>query len=74
MDDLDKEFKQDFLTEAKELLDSTERSFLELEQRPDDSSLINNIFRFGIICICTMALRVRSRNKSPKASGWCATW
>ncbi|MDH4466905.1 MAG: chemotaxis protein CheA [Bacteriovoracaceae bacterium] len=47
MDDLDKEFKQDFLTEAKELLDSTERSFLELEQQPDDSSLINNIFRFA---------------------------
>jgi two-component system chemotaxis sensor kinase CheA len=47
MDDMDKEFKQDFLNEAKELLDSTEQSFLELEQKPDDSSLINNIFRFA---------------------------
>lgn len=47
MDDFELEIKIDFLNEAKDLLDSTEQSFLELERDPGNRSLIEAIFRFA---------------------------
>lgn len=47
MDDFELEIKIDFLNEAKDLLDNTEQSFLELERDPGNRSLIEAIFRFA---------------------------
>lgn len=47
MEDFELEIKMDFLNEAKDLLDSTEQSFLELEKDPGNRSLIEAIFRFA---------------------------
>lgn len=47
MDDFELEIKKDFLNEAKDLLDSTEQSFLELERDPGNKSLVEAIFRFA---------------------------
>ncbi len=47
MDDFEIELKNDFLTEAKELLQNTEQSFLELEKDPTNKTLIDAIFRFA---------------------------
>lgn len=41
MDDL----RQDFLTEASELLSDVDNKLVELEKRPDDKALLNTIFR-----------------------------
>jgi two-component system chemotaxis sensor kinase CheA len=47
MDEFEIEIKKDFLNEAKDLLDSTEQSFLTLERDPDNKSLVEAIFRFA---------------------------
>lgn len=47
MDEFELEIKKDFLNEAKDLLDSTEQSFLELERDPGNKSLVEAIFRFA---------------------------
>ncbi len=47
MDDFELEIKRDFLQEAKDLLQSVEQSFLELERDPGNQELINSIFRFA---------------------------
>lgn len=47
MDEFEIEIKKDFLNEAKDLLDSTEQSFLELERDPENKSLVEAIFRFA---------------------------
>lgn len=47
MDEFEIEIKRDFLQEAKDLLQSTEQSFLELEKSPSDKTLIDTIFRFA---------------------------
>ncbi len=47
MDDLEKELKVGFLDEASQLLADTEQCFLGLESSPDDSSLIEKIFRLA---------------------------
>lgn len=47
MDEFEIEIKKDFLNEAKDLLDSTEQSFLQLERDPDNKSLVEAIFRFA---------------------------
>lgn len=47
MDDFEIELKHDFLQEARELLQSTEQSFLELEKDPSNKTLIDAIFRFA---------------------------
>ncbi len=47
MDDFELEIKRDFLQEAKDLLQSVEQSFLELERDPTNQELINSIFRFA---------------------------
>jgi two-component system chemotaxis sensor kinase CheA len=47
MDEFEIEIKNDFLTEAKELLQNTEQSFLELEKDPTNKTLIDAIFRFA---------------------------
>lgn len=47
MDDFEQELKIDFLNEARDLVQTTEASFLELEKRPGDESLIDLIFRFA---------------------------
>lgn len=47
MDEFEIELKNDFLTEAKELLQNTEQSFLELEKDPTNKTLIDAIFRFA---------------------------
>lgn len=39
------ELLQDFLTEANELLSDVDNKLVELEKRPDDSRLLNDIFR-----------------------------
>lgn len=39
------ELLQDFLTEANELLSDVDNKLLELEKRPDDAKLLNDIFR-----------------------------
>jgi two-component system chemotaxis sensor kinase CheA len=36
---------QDFLTEASELLSDVDNKLVELEKRPDDRKLLNDIFR-----------------------------
>ena len=39
------ELLQDFLTEANELLSDVDNKLLDLEKRPDDAKLLNDIFR-----------------------------
>src|SRR5688572_32344952 len=39
------EMLQDFLTEAGELLSGVDNKLVELEKRPNDSALLNDIFR-----------------------------
>src|SRR5687767_14357910 len=39
------ELLQDFLTEASELLSDVDRKLVELEKRPADAALLNDIFR-----------------------------
>jgi two-component system chemotaxis sensor kinase CheA len=43
--DADDEILQDFLIEAGEILEKLSEELVELEQRPDDSDLLNAIFR-----------------------------
>ncbi|TGN41248.1 chemotaxis protein CheA [Marinobacter confluentis] len=43
--DADEEILQDFLIEAGEILEKLSEELVELEQRPDDSDLLNAIFR-----------------------------
>lgn len=43
--DADDEILQDFLVEAGEILEKLSEELVELEQRPDDSDLLNAIFR-----------------------------
>jgi len=43
--DADEEILQDFLVEAGELLESLSEQLVDLENRPDDSDLLNAIFR-----------------------------
>jgi two-component system chemotaxis sensor kinase CheA len=43
--DADEEILQDFLIEAGEILEKLSEELVELEQRPDDSDLLNSIFR-----------------------------
>lgn len=40
-----REIIQDFITESRETLENLDRSFVELENSPDDPDLINSIFR-----------------------------
>jgi two-component system chemotaxis sensor kinase CheA len=47
MDEFEIEIKKDFLHEARELLSTTENSFLDLEKNPQDKSLLDAIFRFA---------------------------
>lgn len=47
MDEFEIELKRDFLQEARELLQNTEASFLELEKDPANKTLIDAIFRFA---------------------------
>lgn len=47
MDEFEIELKKDFLTEATDLLSTTEQSFLELEKDPTNKTLIDAIFRFA---------------------------
>lgn len=43
--DLDDDILQDFLVEAGEILESLNEQLVDLEQTPDDSDLLNSIFR-----------------------------
>jgi len=43
--DLDDEILQDFLVEAGEILELLSEQLVELEQKPEDSELLNSIFR-----------------------------
>ena len=43
--DLDDEILQDFLVEAGEILEALNEQLVDLEQAPDDSDLLNSIFR-----------------------------
>ncbi len=43
--DLNDEILQDFLVEAGEILETLSEQLVELEQRPDDQSLLNSVFR-----------------------------
>jgi two-component system, chemotaxis family, sensor kinase CheA len=47
MDEFEIEIKRDFLQEAIDLLEITEKSFLELEKDPTNTSLLDAIFRFA---------------------------
>ncbi len=47
MDEFELEIKKDFLNEARELLHTTENSFLALEKNPQDKNLLDAIFRFA---------------------------
>jgi two-component system chemotaxis sensor kinase CheA len=42
---MDIELLSDFLTEAKDLLETTDEKLIELEKTPDDSNLLNAVFR-----------------------------
>lgn len=43
--DVDQEILEDFLVEAGEILEQLSEQLVDLEQRPDDSELLNAIFR-----------------------------
>ena len=43
--DLEDEILQDFLVEAGEILEELNEQLMELEQSPDDSDMLNTIFR-----------------------------
>src|SRR5690554_2239783 len=43
--DADEEILQDFLVEAGEILEKLSEQLVDLEQHPDDSNLLNAIFR-----------------------------
>jgi len=43
--DADDEILQDFLIEAGEMLETLNEELVELEQRPEDSDLLNSVFR-----------------------------
>ena len=43
--DLDEDILQDFLVEAGEILELLQEQLVELENNPDDASLLNAIFR-----------------------------
>lgn len=45
--DFELQIKNEFVNEARELLDETESCFLELEKNPENNSLIDNIFRLA---------------------------
>ncbi|HEY1328110.1 MAG TPA: chemotaxis protein CheA [Casimicrobiaceae bacterium] len=45
MDGIDADLLQDFVAEATELLDDVDRKLIELEQRPEDHALLNDVFR-----------------------------
>lgn len=47
MDDFEKEVKLDFLTEALQLLDDSEKAFLALESDKNNAELMNQIFRLA---------------------------
>lgn len=47
MDDFEKELKLDFLNEATDLLVQAEGSFMQLEAEPQNSTLVDAIFRFA---------------------------
>jgi two-component system, chemotaxis family, sensor kinase CheA len=47
MDDLDKEMKLCFIDEARQLLESAEQCFLDLESNPGSPEVIENIFRLA---------------------------
>lgn len=47
MNDLELEFKYDFLREAKDLLTQAESSFMSLESDPTNMTLVDAIFRFA---------------------------
>lgn len=45
LDGADEDILQDFLVEAGEILESLSEELVDLEKSPDDSSLLNSIFR-----------------------------
>ncbi len=45
MSDFDQEMISDFVEESKELLESIVEDFLQLEKTPDDTNLVNKLFR-----------------------------
>jgi two-component system chemotaxis sensor kinase CheA len=47
MEDFELELKQDFLNESADLLEAAENAFLTLEEKREDSNLINEIFRLA---------------------------
>lgn len=47
MDDLELELKVGFLEEADQLLADAEQCFLEIEQKPQDQEIINQLFRLA---------------------------
>ena len=46
MQDIELTIKEEFLSEAEEMLENCEQAFLDLERNPEDSSIIDSIFRF----------------------------
>lgn len=47
MDNFENDIKRDFLTEAKDLLSSTEACFLNLEKSAEDPQILNQLFRLA---------------------------
>lgn len=47
MDDFEREIKEDFLSEARDLLQEAEGVFLKLEDNPQDDEILNQIFRLA---------------------------
>lgn len=47
MDEFELELKQDFLTEASQLIDDTEKAFLNLESDKENPELLDGIFRLA---------------------------
>lgn len=45
MNDDDKALLDDFLVEAREIIDRLDQDFVQLEKSPDDDNLLGNIFR-----------------------------
>ena len=46
-DEFEIEIKREFITEAVEMLEETETAFLDLENDPEDSSIMDKIFRLA---------------------------